>query len=295
MKNLTILSQKITTIETIESSKVQARKIWQTLDIETGDFYFLRYSELSEQIQVVKCQSIETSFPEVEVIASITNEHDISILGLNDIICGIKYLMDIQAICIAFSNGDIILVHLDNSLRSGDVIEVVGSVESNIKCMEWSPDEEIIILVTGMNTILEMTKDFDVITEYPINVDEAGEAAGISLGWGRKETQFHGSEGKSSAQKKVDTSVFTLSDYDDDLKPRVSWCGDGNMFCCSIIDQNKGLRIIRVYNREGILQNTSEPIDKLEHTLAWRPIGNLIASSQRFSNKHNIIFFEKMV
>lgn len=27
----------------------------------------------------------------------------------------------------------------------------------------------------GMNTILEMTKDFDVITEYPINVDEAGE------------------------------------------------------------------------------------------------------------------------
>ncbi|CAH1762567.1 10141_t:CDS:10, partial [Entrophospora sp. SA101] len=293
MKNLTILSQKITTIETIESSKVQARKIWQTLDPETGDLYFLRYSELSEQFEVVKCHSIETSFPEVEVIASITNEHDISILGLNDIICGIKYLMDIQAICIAFSNGDIILVHLDNSLRSGDLIEVVGSVESNIKCMEWSPDEEIIILVTGMNTILEMTKDFDVITEYPINVDEAGEAAGISLGWGRKETQFHGSEGKSSAQKKVDTSGFTLSDYDDDLKPRVSWCGDGNMFCCSIIDQNKGLRIIRVYNREGILQNTSEPIDKLEHTLAWRPIGNLIASSQRFSNKHNIIFFEK--
>lgn len=65
-------------------------------------------------------------------------------------------------------------------------------------------------------------------------------AAGISLGWGKKETQFHGSEGKSSAQKKVDMSGFTLSDYDDDLKPRVSWCGDGNMFCCSIIDQNKG-------------------------------------------------------
>ncbi|CAG8851714.1 30018_t:CDS:2, partial [Racocetra persica] len=89
------------------------------------------------------------------------------------------------------------------------------------------------------DTILEMTKDFEVITEFPINVEELGEAVSISVGWGKKETQFHGSEGKSAAQKVVDTSNFTRSE-DDDFYPRVSWCGDGSMFCCSVIDPKKG-------------------------------------------------------
>ncbi|CAG8760429.1 13494_t:CDS:2, partial [Dentiscutata heterogama] len=114
----------------------------------------------------------------------------------------------------------------------------------------------------------------------------------ISVGWGKKETQFHGSEGKTAAQRVVDTSNFTLSE-DDDFHPRVSWCGDGSMFCCSVVDTNKGLRVIRVYNREGILQSTSEPVDKLGHALSWRPAGNLIASNQKSSDKHEICFFEK--
>ncbi|RIA90959.1 IKI3 family-domain-containing protein, partial [Glomus cerebriforme] len=144
----------------------------------------------------------------------------------------------------------------------------------------------------GNNTILVMTKDFDVITEFPISVEETGEAVSVSVGWGKKETQFHGSAGKSAAQNKVDISGFTIS-QDDDSKPRVSWIGDGSMFCCSIIDPDKGLRVIRVYNREGVLQYTSEPVDKLEHVLSWRPLGNLITSSQKLPNKHEIIFFEK--
>jgi elongator complex protein 1 len=37
----------------------------------------------------------------------------------------------------------------------------------------------------------------------------------------------------------VDISGFAMS-QDDDLKPRVSWIGDGSMFCCSIVDPNKG-------------------------------------------------------
>jgi elongator complex protein 1 len=29
-------------------------------------------------------------------------------------------------------------------------VEVVGSVESGIKAADWSPDEELLVLVTGM-------------------------------------------------------------------------------------------------------------------------------------------------
>jgi elongator complex protein 1 len=60
-----------------------------------------------------------------------------------------------------------------------------------------------------------------------------------SVGWGKKETQFHGSEGKQAALKKVDTSKFGAS-ADDDKQARVAWRGDGSFFVCSDIDPSKG-------------------------------------------------------
>jgi elongator complex protein 1 len=113
-----------------------------------------------------------------------------------------------------------------------------------------------------------------------------------SVGWGKKETQFHGSAGKQAAVQKVDSSKFTKSE-DDDNQPRVSWRGDGSFFAVSDIDNNRDARVIRFYNREGVLQNTTEPVDKLEHGLDWRPSGNLIASSQRLPHRHDIVFFER--
>ncbi|CAB4380600.1 unnamed protein product [Rhizophagus irregularis] len=273
MKSLNLLSQKISSCP---------YKLGKTFLINHEDetVYLLKFSSSLTHFELIKHN-------DSEVIAMWPNKEDIA--DLVSIVCGMHFSVYDQAIYIAFHNGDIVSVHLDSSEEE---VEVVGSIESKIQCMEWSPDDELVIFVTGNNTILVMTKDFYVITEFPINVEETGEAVSINVGWGKKETQFHGSAGKSAAQNKVDISGFTMS-QDDDLKPRVSWIGDGSMFCCSIVDPNKGLRVIRVYNREGVLQYTSEPVDKLEHVLSWRPSGNLISSSRRLPDKHEIIFFEK--
>ncbi|GBB99437.1 hypothetical protein RclHR1_03520017 [Rhizophagus clarus] len=273
MKSLNLLLQKISSCPS---------KIGKTflLNHEDETIYLLQFSSSLTHIELVKHN-------DSEIIAMWPNKEDIT--DLDSIICGMHFSVYDQSIYIAFYNGDIVTVHLGSSEEQ---VEVVGSIESKIQCMEWSPDDELIIFVTGNDTILIMTKDFDVITEFPINVEETGEAVSVNVGWGKKETQFHGSAGKSAAQNRVDISGFTMS-QDDDLKPRVSWIGDGSMFSCSIIDPNKGLRVIRVYNREGVLQYTSEPVDKLEHVLSWRPSGNLITSSQRLPDKHEIIFFEK--
>ncbi|RUP46126.1 hypothetical protein BC936DRAFT_147332 [Jimgerdemannia flammicorona] len=206
-------------------------------------------------------------------------------------VIGLKYLLDFEAVCLALANGDIVLVKKD-APDYAEPFEVVGSVDVGIRAMSWSPDEEIVVMVTGSETILEMTKEFNVIIEFPINVENTGEDASVNVGWGRKETQFHGSEGKQAAQEKVDVQNMNFSE-DDDYLPRVTWRGDGSLFACSAVDRTKGRRVIRIYNREGILQNTSEPVDKLEHALDWRPSGNLIAASQRLAHRHDIIFFEK--
>ncbi|RHZ45275.1 hypothetical protein Glove_682g24 [Diversispora epigaea] len=292
MKSLTLLSETIVP-ECIPFGN-HLKRTFHTINPDNGDFYFVRFLNPSfSNIELVKCSETETLYPKISVVAVFSNGDPIQ--ELEEVICGIKFLVDTQSICVAFINGDIVTVHLDgrdNDDEKDELIELVGSIDSLIKCMEWSPDEELVIFVTGNDTILEMTKDFDVITEFPINVEDLGEAVSISVGWGKKETQFHGSEGKLAAQRVVDITNFTLSN-DDDFKPRISWHDDGNMFCCSAIDTNRGLRVIRVYNREGVLQSTSEPVDKLSYTLSWRPSGNLIASNQKFPDKHEIIFFEK--
>ncbi len=41
--------------------------------------------------------------------------------------------------------------------------------------MSWSPDQDVVVMVTGNNTLLIMTRDFDPLMETPIETEEFGE------------------------------------------------------------------------------------------------------------------------
>ncbi|KAG0331419.1 hypothetical protein BG004_001669 [Podila humilis] len=286
MKNLTLLSQ----MRLARFGRPFGRDIHHSVDPESGHVY-VAYSTGPSESVLVKITEFQSPYPEITELTTFPPESEANADQWGQVV-GIKFLVDIQSVCVIFSHGDVILFHNEAAETGGDMVEVVGSVDSGISCMAWSPDEELVVMVTGEGTILEMTKDFDVISENPINVDEAGEDVSVNVGWGKKETQFHGTEGKQAAQRKVDTSTHTYSP-DDDGHPRLSWRGDGTYFCCSYKDTSHGRRVVRVYNREAILQTTSESVDMLEHGLSWRPSGNLIASSQRLPHRHDIVFFEK--
>lgn len=73
--------------------------------------------------------------------------------------------------------------------------------------MEWSPDQELLVLVTkDLNTIL-MSCTYDPINEVNLLKEDFGEKQFITVGWGKKETQFHGSEGKHAAKVKIDVNA----------------------------------------------------------------------------------------
>ena len=46
-----------------------------------------------------------------------------------------------------------------------------------------------------------MTKEFNIISETPINSETTAQVDFVNVGWGKVETQFHGSEGKQAALK----------------------------------------------------------------------------------------------
>uniref|UniRef100_A0A673I852 Elongator complex protein 1 n=1 Tax=Sinocyclocheilus rhinocerous TaxID=307959 RepID=A0A673I852_9TELE len=196
------------------------------------------------------------------------------------VVVAIQDLPDQESVCVATASGDVILYNLNTSQ-----LECVGSVESGLTGMTWSPDQELVTLTTGQETIIMMTKDFEPITEVAINQDDFGEDKFITVGWGKKETQFHGSEGK---QAEVQPALPW-----DNRKPRITWRGDGQFFAVSAVCPQTGARKVRIWNRECVLQATSEVVNGLEQPLCWKPSGSLIASTQRHPNKHSVVFMEK--
>lgn len=205
--------------------------------------------------------------------------------GVNKMV-GMEFLPDQQSVCVATDTGSVLLWNV----ASGQ-IESVGDVGSGIRAMSWSPDQEILVLATGQDTLIMMTREFDPITEKSLHPDSFGAEEFVNVGWGKKETQFHGSLGKEAAKQKSEAIQAALPW--DDKHPRISWRGDGQYFVVSSICPNTGARKLRVWNRECEHQSTSENVDAIEQALAWKPSGSLIASTQRKPNKHDVVFFEK--
>lgn len=65
--------------------------------------------------------------------------------------------------------GDIYLYELELKC-----MKCVGSIETGVLAAKWSPDDELLVLITGRRTLLEMTKEFEVVREIPIDVRDPG-------------------------------------------------------------------------------------------------------------------------
>lgn len=209
-----------------------------------------------------------------------------------DQILSLQYFSDIATACLVLSGGDIVLVR-EQPLSGEDSIEIVGSVDAGILGARWSPDEELLTLVTGANTVIFMTRNFEAPVNISLNSDDIKVSNHVSVGWGKAETQFKGKRAKAlrdpTVPEKVDEGTLSALD---DKKISISWRGDGAYVAINTIEAEQR-RIIRVYSREGVLDSVSEPVDGLEGALSWRPSGNLISGIQRLPDRIDVVFFER--
>ena len=288
MNNLTLLTHYSDLLVPAASDYTQQLSSWSEITENPDESaFYVAYQTTTDASCVVSV--LRFSRTNANKMSDVTEIASIPVQDPEAFVAGIKYLRDESALCLAFSSGEVIL--LIEAPGEEALVESVGYSESGIQTMQWSPDDELVVFVTGANTLLQMNKFFDVTSEQPILSAEFGQDAFINVGWGKKETQFHGSEGKQAAQQKPKMNVAFSND--DDGKPRVSWRGDSQFVCVSIADPSKGARAFRVFDRNMTLCSTSEPVDKLEHTIAWRPSGNWIAVPQRAPNGHDIVLFER--
>jgi elongator complex protein 1 len=189
--------------------------------------------------------------------------------------------------------GDIVTVKEDQFGGADAHIEIVGSIDDGIAAARWSPDEELMVLVTKTYNVIFMGSSLDPVAEVVMTAEDLGASKHVSVGWGKKETQFQGRGAKALRDPTIPEKVDQgLPSTQEDGSTTISWRGDGAYVAINAV-QRDSRRVIRVYSREGELDSASEPVDGLEGTLSWRPSGNLMAGIQRLQDKINVVFFER--
>jgi elongator complex protein 1 len=210
----------------------------------------------------------------------------------HDSILSLHHFADTSTSCLILAGGDIILVR-ENPTGNEELVEIVGSVDAGIAAAAWSPDEELLAITTQADTLLLMSRDIENIASITLAPEDVNASNHVSVGWGKKETQFKGKRARALQDPTVPEHIDAgqLSPFDD-RSVTISWRGDGAYFALTKVEQEQR-RMIRVYSREGQLDSVSEPVDGLEGALSWRPSGNLITSVRRTSDKLEVVFFER--
>lgn len=198
--------------------------------------------------------------------------------------------IDLKAIAV-FSNGDFV------ECVQGEAV-VAGSLETEISACEWSPTGELACVVLKNNEVLVISTDFEaseadvVIGKHQMTVADLDLANNhVSVGWGKKETQFQG-RGARQEQRMQDPTTIQAIESREPLEGTsdevsVSWRGDGQYVVVnSCIEGNRALRML---NSMGQLESVSEPATHLSGVVAWEPKGGLIATVR----PNQIQFFER--
>lgn len=238
------------------------------------------------------------------------------------------HFVDSALLLFVFANGDIITATYDQLSPDCDTtsVEIVGLIDTGIVALCWSPDEETLVVLTSENNLILLSRLFEPICEKHLNPEDINVAdeKHVSVGWGKEETQFKGKGFKALERERealkyagldlkedspmrdptvAELEQGTLSQFDNG-SCKISWRGDCEYFALSTAEKVESSsvsycrRVIRVFSREGELDSVSEAVNGLEHNLAWRPSGSLIASTQRFTDSDgdevlNIAFFER--
>lgn len=208
-----------------------------------------------------------------------------------DEIVNLHYFSDMSISCLVLAGGDIVVVR-DNPIHGEDKIEIVGSVDAGISAAAWSPDEELLAIVTAADTFLYMTKDFENVINITFSPEDLKASKHVSVGWGKAETQFKGKKARLLRDPTIPEHIDqgSLSGFDN-KNITISWRGDGSYVAVNRIET--GRRVIQVYTRDGSLDSASEPVDGLLGALSWRPAGNLICGVQCLEGRADVVFFER--
>lgn len=212
-----------------------------------------------------------------------------------DQILSLHYFHESSSIAIVLAGGDLIIVR-EHPRPEQERIEIVGSIDVGISAAQWSWSSSTLAVITRAGSFVLMSQQLEPVNEVTMQEDDLELSKHVSVGWGKKETQFQGKRAKALKDPTMPGIVDEgRPSPNEDDSTTLSWRGDSAFVAVNSTTASKR-RVIRVYSVEGVLDSVSEPIDGLESALSWRPHGNSIAVVKRTTEsdaKLEVVFFER--
>lgn len=237
-----------------------------------------------------------------------------------------RHFEDCDAMVFILSNGDVVMGKPDFEASDGFSVEIAGLIDANISAAQWSPDGEILVIISSSLKMHLVSRSFEPIFDTQLSEEDTSKVAGtnVSVGWGRKETQFRGKGFKALERERetlkhagldlIESSILhdptvkeeesgRLSLYDDN-SVRIAWRDDCEVFAVSSRLSERDCssrRAIRFYSRFGELEAVSGAVDGLDCDIHWRSLSTLLTASvssireydQEDEKLSKVIFFER--
>ena len=242
--------------------------------------------------------------------------------GLDLSLLNISRITSIDVILFEFivESGSILIV-----LKSGHFIQLAVSSFSppsaclykhhkELSSVKLSPDLDLVAIADTNNDIFMLSIDCSEVL-YRSNTLTENDSLHkpVGVGWGSKETQFFGLDGRPSKEKESKNKIVlseqelatteeiesseTFMKFRDSQQRNtvIDWRGDGQYLATLTLIPENGKHYLKVWNRNLELQYMSEQLFDIEQgLLSWIPNGQYICCAQRRERRINeIVMFER--
>jgi elongator complex protein 1 len=153
-------------------------------------------------------------------------------------------IADTRTLCVITRSGDIAVLPLDDASDDADApqsLDIVGTLTpAPILAVALAPDSSLFVIITASDssttpspTLHILSPTISLLSSAPLAAHAPSETP-VTVGWGAKSTQFHGTLGKAAAQEAGEAGCTTTPDDDGDV--RVGWRGDAQFFVVSVVE-----------------------------------------------------------
>lgn len=218
----------------------------------------------------------------------------------------VEFLVETGCILLAFCDGQIILFNLRENF-----VDTVLRHPCNIHAFKFSPDQDLIALLAYDNELYILSNEFEIQHKTNVILDNSSLNQPVGVGWGSKETQFFGLDGRPSKEKSTNRTrddqppidiveaILSTEDYCKNVEKfrtshELDWHGDGRLLV-TLTKLHNDKHQIKVWNRNLELQFMSDQLYYMETGLvSWIPNGQYICCAQRLSDgKQDVTLFER--
>lgn len=296
MKNLKVQKRNLL--------QLQDRALGFCIDVDNDIIYVVK-----EKLEIIKILTLE-SLPKLEIVPhNLEYESEFTNISPSDVKL-LEFIVESGSILVALRTGKLLRIGVSSFSPPS---ACVYSHQLNIASAKLSPDQDLIAIADDANDIYMIGLDGELLEKENGLSQNNSLYKPVGVGWGSKETQFFGLDGRPSKEKHQKEQVIAsqeelelidkiessknYSRFRSGLERNtvIDWRGDGQFLATLTFIEDARKHYLKVWNRNLKLQYMSEQLVTIERDiLTWIPNGHFICCTQKRDKIINeIVMFEK--